>query len=419
VVTYGGASLSGLRDIQDAAMVAHEEISRALRPKSLTNVVYLDNASTSWPKPPQVLRAIADFLQYAGGNPGRAGHRLSIEAGRIVYDTREALAELFGVRDPMRVVFAANVTQAINTVLRGLLRQGQRVVTTGIEHNAVMRPLRGLERRGVKVTVVPCAPDGTLDPDDIGRAVRAKTRLVVLNHASNVTGTIAPVDEVARIAHQHGALVLVDAAQSAGVLPIDLPRMGADFLAFTGHKGLYGPQGIGGLVLGDGVSPDWLDPLIRGGTGSNSEYEEQPDHLPDKYESGTQNGLGIAGLGAGVRFVLARGVETIRAHETALTGQLLEGLAAIPGVTLHGPREVARRTAVVAFTVAGRCVAEVGFRLDDEHGILCRAGLHCAPVMHRTLGTFPDGTVRVAPGIFTTAEEVRAAVEAVREVVGR
>jgi cysteine desulfurase family protein len=381
-------------------------------------VVYLDNAATSWPKPPEVLQAMADFFRYAGGNPGRAGHRLSIEAGRIVYEAREALAELFDVRDPMRIVFAANATQAINTVLRGLVSRGDRVVTTGIEHNAVMRPLRELARRGVRLTVVPCASDGTLDPSDIGKALRANTRLVVVNHASNVSGTISPIGEVAAVARQHGALLLVDAAQTAGTLPISMRQLGVDFLAFTGHKGLYGPQGTGGLVLGDGVKPDWLDPLVRGGTGSNSEYEEQPHFLPDRFESGTVNGPGIAGLGAGVRFVLARGVEAIRRHEAALTAQLLDGLESIPGVTVYGPREAARQTAVVSFRAEGLSSTEIGFRLDDEHGILCRAGLHCAPALHQTIGTFPDGTVRLAPGVFTALADIRAAVAAIREVVG-
>jgi len=223
------------------------------------------------------------------------------------------------------------------------------------------------------------------------------------------------VAEVARIAHAAGAKLLVDAAQSAGAVPIDVPGMGIDLLAFTGHKGLLGPTGTGGLVVGEGVE---LDPLVRGGTGSRSEWEEQPDFLPDRFESGTVNGVGLAGLGAGVREVLSRGLDSIRAHERRLAGILLEGLSSIPKVKVYGPCDPDRRLALVSFTVEGRRVSDVGLRLDEESGILCRVGLHCAPMAHRTLGTFPEGTVRLAPGPFTTEEEVRAAVAAVARIAG-
>jgi len=380
-------------------------------------MIYLDHAATSWPKPPEVLRSMADFLERAGGNPGRSGHRLSIAAGRIVYDAREAVAELFNAADPLRVIFTMNATHALNLALRGLLRPGDRVVTSSIEHNAMMRPLRGLERQGVALTVVPCAADGTLEPADLARALEGGARLVALNHGSNVTGTLLPVTEAATLAHRAGALLLVDAAQTAGVLPIDVRAMGIDLLAFTGHKGLQGPPGTGGLVLAAGVDASLIEPLMRGGTGSRSEFEEQPDDLPDKYESGTPNGVGIAGLGAGVRFVMARGIETIRGHEVALTRALIEGLRAIPGVTVHGPLDPELCTATVSFTVAGRRVSEIGYRLDEEHGVLTRVGLHCAPAAHRTIGTFPEGTVRLAAGMFTTLDDIREAVAAVATVV--
>jgi cysteine desulfurase/selenocysteine lyase len=381
-------------------------------------MIYLDHAATSWPKPPEVLRAMADFLERTGGNPGRSGHRLSIAAARIVYDAREAIAGLFNAPDPLRVIFTGNATYAINIALRGLLKPGDRVVTSGVEHNAVMRPLRALERAGVRLTVVPCAPDASLDPADMQRMVEPGTRLVVVNHASNVTGTLLPVAEVAEIAHRAGALLLVDAAQTAGVVPIDMQAMGIDLLAFTGHKGLQGPPGTGGLVIGDKVDVATMEPLLRGGTGSNSESEEQPDHLPDKFESGTPNGAGIAGLGAGVRFVMERGIDAIRAHEIELTRTLSEGLCAIPGVQVYGPSEAIRRTAVVSFTVAGHYVSEIGLRLDEEFAVLCRVGLHCAPAAHRTIGTFPEGTVRLAPGVFTAASDVHAALAAVEQIAG-
>jgi len=382
-------------------------------------VIYLDHAATSWPKPPEVVAAMADFLERAGGNPGRSGHRLSIAAGRIVYEAREAVAELFHAPDPLRVLFTGNATQAINVALAGLLRPGHRVVTTSMEHNAVMRPLRALEKTGVHVSVVPCDRAGHLDLSAWRAALAEPARLAVVNHASNVTGTLAPLAAVADVAHRAGALLLVDAAQTAGVVPLDMIALGIDLLAFTGHKGLLGPPGTGGLVLGAAVEARQLEPLVRGGTGSRSESEEQPEDLPDRFESGTPNGAGIAGLGAGIRHVLARGVESARAHEIALTRQLLNGLRRLPGVHVYGPEDPARRTAVVSCTVAGRPVSEVGLQLDEEYGILCRVGLHCAPAAHRTIGTFPGGTVRLAPGASTTAEEIDATLRAMQELAAR
>ncbi len=377
-------------------------------------MIYLDNAATSWPKPPQVLAAMARFLTEVGANPGRSGHRLSVEAGRIVYAAREAVAELFHAPDPLRVVFGMNATEGLNLALRGLLRPGDHVVTSSMEHNSVMRPLRALERERVSVTVVPCSPEGFLDPQAVLSALRPETRLVVLNHASNVTGTLLPVTEVGRALHRMGGpLLLVDAAQSGGAVPIDMQADGIDLLAFTGHKSLYGPTGTGGLIIGDRVPLEEFRPLIRGGTGSRSEREEQPDFLPDMCESGTPNAVGLAGLEAGVRWVLERGVEALRAHEVELTQRLSDGLREIPGVTVYGPDDARLRTAVVSFNIAGMEPSEVGMRLDEEYGIMCRVGLHCAPAAHRTIGTFPAGTVRFALGAFTTREEVDAALRAV------
>ena len=380
-------------------------------------MIYLDHAATSWPKPDSVLEAMTRFMREAGGNPGRSGHRLSIAAARIVFEARDTIAEFFGAADPMRVILTLNVTHALNIVLRGLLRPGDRVVTSSIEHNAVMRPLRALEASGLDLCVVPCAADGALDLDKL-RAALPGARLLVLNHASNVMGTILPVAQAARLAHASGALVLVDVAQTAGVLPIDMREMGIDLLAFTGHKGLQGPPGTGGLVLAKGVDVQAIEPLMRGGTGSRSEQERQPTMLPDRFESGTPNGVGIAGLGAGVRYVAERGVAAIRAHEVELTRTLTEGLRSISGVTIYGPRDAEGRTATVSVTIEGMGVSEIGYRLDEEHGILCRVGLHCSPAAHRTIGTFPQGTVRLAAGLFTTREEILRTVDAVKAVAG-
>jgi cysteine desulfurase family protein len=377
-------------------------------------MIYLDHAATSWPKPPEVLAALNDFLERAGGNPGRSGHRLSIAAGRIVYDAREAVAELFHAPDPLRVIFTLNATHAINLAFYGLLRPGDRVVTTGIEHNAVMRQLRAMP---IELSVIPCRPDGSLDLAEAGAAITPGTRLVALNHASNVMGTILPVAQVAELAHQAGALLLVDAAQTAGAVPIDVQALGIDMLAFTGHKALLGPPGTGGLLIGERVDTGAIQPLFRGGTGSRSEFEIQPEDCPDKFESGTPNGVGIAGLGAGVRHVLRHGVTAIREHEVALARALAEGLGAIPGVTVYGATDPRQRTATVSFTVADRRVSEIGLRLDEEHDILCRVGLHCAPAAHRTIGTFPQGAVRFAAGLSTTMADVQRAIASVAEIV--
>jgi cysteine desulfurase/selenocysteine lyase len=379
-------------------------------------IVYLDHAATSWPKPPGVAKAVARFLERIGANPGRSAHRLSIAAGRVLDDAREAVAALLGAPDPLRVAFGPNATWALNVAIHGLLRPGDRVVTSSLEHNSVMRPLRALERRGVEVVVVPASADGTLDPVDLEEAVTPGTRLVALNHASNVVGTILPVAEAGRIARERGALLLVDAAASAGSLDLDVARDGIDLLAFTGHKGLLGPPGTGGLVVGDRV-PD-LEPLVRGGTGSASEREEQPAFLPDALESGTPNTAGVAGLLAGLEWVRERGLATVRAEQVRKVGRLIEGLGAIPGVDVPGPADPEARTAAVSFTVAGRSPSEIGLRLDEEHGVLCRVGLHCAPAAHRTIGTFPAGTIRFAPGPFTTDEQLDIAIAAVAAIAG-
>ncbi|MCE5202762.1 MAG: aminotransferase class V-fold PLP-dependent enzyme [Coriobacteriales bacterium] len=379
-------------------------------------MIYVDYAATSWPKPPCVAEAMTDYLEHTGGNPGRSGHRLSIAAARVIYEVREEVASLFGIADPLRVVFTPNVTEALNLAINGLLDPQDRVVTTAMEHNSVMRPLRALEKAGVEVLVVPCHPDGQVDLEAMRATVTHGTKLVVVNHASNVVGTIQPVADIATIAHEAGALLLLDAAQTAGALPIDQHALGVDLLAFTGHKALHGPTGTGGLVLGDDFDPSLLRPLVRGGTGSRSEFEEQPDNLPDKYESGTPNGVGIAGLGAAIKWLRDTGIHTIRAQEIELSRALIEGLSAIPGLRLYGPPRAEDRTAVISVTLEGWRVSEVGLALDDEYGILSRVGLHCSPAAHRTLGTFPEGTVRLSLGPANTRSDVEAVIAAMKEL---
>ena len=379
-------------------------------------LIYLDHAATSWPKPEAVIEAMTRCLRDVGANPGRSGHRRSIEAGRLVYAAREALAELVHAGSPLRIVFGANATEGLNLALHGLLGPGSHVVTSGMEHNSVMRPLRTLESRGVRVTVVSCRPDGSLDPAGMESAIGPDTALLALTHASNVCGTLLPIKAAGEIARRHDLLLLVDAAQTAGAVPIDVQADGIDLLAFTGHKSLLGPTGTGGLYIGERVDLARFQPLKQGGTGSLSEREAHPGFLPDLAESGTPNVAGLAGLAAGVRWVLERGVDVIRSHEQVLSRRLIEGLKNIPGVQLHGGGDPSRQTGTVSFNVSGMTPSDVGLRLDEEFGILCRVGLHCAPAAHRTLGTYPGGSVRFALGCFTTAAEVDLALAAVEQI---
>ncbi|HPJ94765.1 MAG TPA: aminotransferase class V-fold PLP-dependent enzyme [Deltaproteobacteria bacterium] len=384
----------------------------------MSETVYLDNAATSWPKPPETLKAIEHFHTRVGANPGRSGHSLSIDAGRIIMDAREAIAELFGIDELLRIIFTKNATEALNIVISGLIRPGDHVITTSMEHNSVMRPLRAMEVAGAEVSVVPCSASGELDPQDIEHAIRRETRAIIMTHASNVTGTIMPISDIGAIARDRGIIFCVDAAQTAGAVPIHISQQCIDLLAFSGHKSLYGPQGTGGLYIGPGLEKE-ITPLMMGGTGSRSEFEEQPDFLPDKYESGTPNAPGIAGLGAGVRFVLDTGVETLRKKEIALSRQLINGLSDIQGVRMYGVGDALRQTPVVSFTIDGTSPSEAALILDEDFGIMSRPGLHCAPSAHRTIGTFPEGTIRLSPGFFNTAFEVAYTLEAVAQIASR
>jgi cysteine desulfurase/selenocysteine lyase len=379
-------------------------------------MIYLDNAATSFPKPESVIEAVRRFMAEVGANPGRSGHRLSIEAERVRAESRERIARLFGAPDPLRVVFTPNVTHALNLVFFGLLERGDRVAVTGIEHNSVMRPLRFLEGRGIEPVLVRTAPDGTVDPADFSLALDRPVKLVCVVHASNAIGTIVPIGEIGRICKERRVPFMVDAAQTAGSLPIDVQRDNVDLLAFTGHKGLLGPTGTGGLVLGPGFDERKIAPLVFGGTGSKSDRETQPDFLPDCFESGTPNIAGLAGLSESVRWIAQRGVDLIRAHEMGLASRLIAGLGAIGGVTLYGMTDPARRTAAVSFRIDGVDNAAVAGRLSEEFDVMCRAGLQCAPRAHMTMGTFPAGTVRLSIGPFNTEEDIDAALSAVGKI---
>lgn len=378
--------------------------------------IYFDNAATSWPKPPGVSRAMTDFLEKIGASPGHSSHSLALAASRIVYETREKLAELFKAKHSLRIVFSQNATEALNLALEGILRAGDHLIISSMEHNSVMRPLRALEKKGLELTVVQCSNQGFLTPSDLERVIKPNTRMIALIQASNVVGSILPITEAGEIARKNNLLFLVDAGQTAGVYPIDVEAQKIDFLAFTGHKSLLGPQGTGGLYIGERVNLKEFKPLKSGGTGSGSESEEQPEFLPDKYESGTLNAVGIAGLLAGLNFVLEKGVEEIRRQEMELTKMLIDGLSDVPGLTIYGSQNVNCQTAIVSFNIEGMEASEVGLRLDEQYGILSRVGLHCSPAAHKTIGTFPSGTIRFSLGYFNTEEEVERAIKGVRKI---
>jgi cysteine desulfurase family protein len=380
--------------------------------------LYLDNAATSFPKPAAMLAAMINYQQTIGGSPGRSGHGLSIDAGRVVFETRETVARLFSIEDPLRIAFTKNSTEALNIALCGLLKEGDHVITTGMEHNSVMRPLRFLQSCGVELSVIPCSLQGALDPDDIRRSLRKNTKIVVLTHASNVTGTIMPVEEIGGIIRGSGdTLLCLDAAQTAGALPIDVAKMSIDLLAFTGHKSLYGPQGTGGLYVREGLDKKLL-PLMRGGTGSRSEFEYQPDFMPDKYESGTPNAIGLAGLGAGVTFILEQTIQAIRAKEEKLTSRFLDQLKEEKDkVTIYGPKDAALQTAVVSFNLKNITPSDAALYFEEKWGIMCRPGLHCAPAAHKTIGTFSQGTVRFSFGFFNSEKDIDMAVGAVKDLM--
>jgi cysteine desulfurase family protein len=377
-------------------------------------MIYLDNAATTWPKPEQVYEAVSDAMRRGSGNPGRSAHRTSVEAGKALARARLSLAKLFGAKDPGRIVFAHNATDALNLAIGGVLAPGDHAIISSMEHNSVTRPLEHLARQGRAYDKVPMDPVNGVDPREVEKALRPNTKLVALTHASNVTGTVNPLGAIGALCRDRGVLFLVDAAQSAGSLPIDVEAMKIDLLAFPGHKGLLGPTGTGGLYLADGVD---VNPSRYGGTGVFSEEPLQPDELPYRYESGTQNVHGLAGLEAGVRFILDRTPGALHAHELRLTDLLILGLGELANVRVYGPPAGAERAAVVSFNIEGMDAAEAALILDASFDIALRSGLHCAPDAHRTIGTFEQGgTVRVSPGIFNTDDDIARCLEAVAAI---
>ena len=377
-------------------------------PQADKKMIYMDNAATSWPKPPCVVEAITDAILHFGGNPGRGGHRLALAAGELVYETRERVSSFFGCDDAFRTAFTQNITMAVNTVLQGFLTSNDHVLVSPMEHNAVMRPLQAL---GIPYDVIPGDQNGQIDPASVPEMIRPDTKLIIICHESNVNGNIQPIAEIGAIARANHIYMLADCAQSAGHMPIHIENDNIDFLCFTGHKGLLGPTGTGGIVFGSHVDIEKVRPLVYGGTGSLSESFDQPSFMPDRLESGTQNVCGLAGLNAGIRWIEEQGLEKLNGQCRKLISKLRVGIENIPGI-----RCFCGEGHVLSVTIDGLDNGTAAIEMESRYGIMTRIGLHCAPLAHRTLGTFPDGTIRFAVSPFTTDEEIDVCIQACRDL---
>jgi cysteine desulfurase family protein len=377
-------------------------------------MIYLDNAATSFPKPETVYRALDEFGRRHLANPGRAGHKMALASERLLDDTRHLLNQFFGGESPERFIFALNGTDALNIGLKGTIEEGDHVITTDLEHNSVSRPLRALELAGtISLTRVRADSEGLIDPDEVRRAIRPKTRLIAVTHASNVLGTIQPIAALGSIARERNVLLLVDAAQTAGTVPLNVCEANIDLLTFPGHKGLLGPTGTGALYVGSRAK---VKPWREGGTGGDSSSETQPRELPYFLEGGTPNVLGVAGLAAGLKYVQDRGMNAIRDHELGLIDRLRRRLAETSGYEVLGGNGACPQVGTLSFRSESLAAAEVGAILDQSFDIAVRPGLHCAPYIHRSLGTFPDGAVRVSPGPFNINDDIDCLARALVEI---
>jgi len=378
--------------------------------------VYLDNGATSYPKAPGVAKAMIDYIENIGTNINRGGYRSAYSAAEVVLDTRERLIKLFNYSNSNNVIFTPNITYSLNFIIKGLLKPGDHCIVTSMEHNAVMRPLMQMHKKGVEFTKVKCDFEGRLNPEDIEKNVKENTKAVIMTHSSNVSGTIMPVYEVGQICKKHNIKFIVDSAQTAGAFDIDMKKMNIDGLAFTGHKGLLGPQGIGGFIITDEMA-EIMEPLVSGGTGSMSDSEEIPPFMPDKFECGTINIPGIFGLNEALKYVEKEGIENIRTKEMELTKSFIDGVKTLKNVRLVGIEGTEGRTAVVSLDCRDRDNAEISYLLDKEFGIATRCGLHCAPSAHKTLDTFPQGTVRFSFNHFNTEREIQYAIGALEKIL--
>jgi len=377
---------------------------------------YLDNGATSFPKAPGVAEAINNYILNVGTNIGRGAYAEAFETESLVFETRELIADLLGAGDSKNVVFTKNVTESLNVLLHGFLNEGDHVIVSSLEHNAMMRPIVEMESKGVTFTRVRPNENGQFNKDDLQKALRPETKLVAMMHASNVFGTLLDLESVGAFAKENDLKFIIDAAQTAGFIDVNMKTLHADAIAFTGHKSLLGPQGIGGFVITDEFATQ-VRSLIQGGTGSKSDSEEQPEYLPDKFESGTPNTIGIIGLNASIKFILEKGLNSIREHELNLTKALIDGLADIPEVKIIGTKDMGHRTPVVSIDTPEHDSAMVSYALTSTYGINNRCGMHCAPSAHKTMGTFPQGAIRFSFGYANTMEDVQTTIDALKEIL--
>lgn len=376
-------------------------------------MIYLDNAATTYPKPDRVYDAVMDCMKNYCANPGRAGHKLAMKAAREIYDARENIAKLFNIDNPMNIVFTNNATDSLNLAIKGVVRDGDHIITTSMEHNSVIRPIKSLEKYGVENTIVKCDKDGFLNIEDLKKEIKPNTKLIVTTHASNVCGTIIDIKSVGEVAKDNNILYLVDASQTAGVYDINVAEINVDMIAAPGHKCLLGPQGTGILYIREGLS---INILKEGGTGSKSEDLFQPDLLPDKYESGTHNTPGIVGLNEGVKFILEKGTDNIRDYEEKLCQYMLDKLEDVQNIKVYGPKDSKKRAAVISINIDNMDSGEITYILDSEYDIATRSGIHCSPLAHETLGTLEQGAVRFSLGYFNTKEDIDKAIGALQEI---
>lgn len=374
---------------------------------------YLDNAATTFPKPQVVYDKVYSVMTEYGANPGRSGHKLAIRAGREIYSTRDILSRFFYVEDPFNIVFTSSATESLNIAIQGSLKSGDHVITTSMEHNSVLRPIKELEKIGVDHTIIWANKQGQIDPIKIKKAIKDNTKMIATTHISNLTGTIIPIEEIAKIAKEYGIIYLVDASQSAGVYDINIDKIGIDLLAFPGHKSLLGPQGTGGLYIREGLE---VESLMQGGTGSDSHSLIQPSTMPDKFESGTPNSPGIIGLGEGIKFINKTGISIIRKHEEDLAEYFIREASKIDGISIYGPKNKDLQAAVVALNLDNMDSSELAYILNEDFDIYVRPGLHCAPLAHKTIGSLEQGAVRFSFGFFNKYEDIEYTIKALKKI---